>query len=292
MSGRRTRRSRGFTMVELLVVMAIIAVGLALAGPAIEQARQAARARQCINHLKQIGLAIHNYHDAHRTFPPGWVAPDAKAKTDRLWGWQASLLPFVEQAPLYNRINFSGKIPRLSALSQTTLPIYRCPDDTTSATNPIRGTSANNPVRGKYATSNYSGNWGNTTLPGSRDTPKKANGVFYWNSRVRMRDITDGTSNTFMVGERSVSSAAGIWVGLRANQNENDAVTDCSHESRPNAVMSAFSSKHPGGAHFLFCDGRVRFLSDKIGSSNKKGGQMGIYQRLSQRNDGQVVGEY
>ena len=283
MSRGRARRSRGFTLVELLVVMAIIAVGLALAGPAIQQAREAARARQCINHLKQIGLALHNYHDAYRTFPPGWVAHDSKAKTDRLWGWQASILPFVDQAPLYNSINFSAKIPRPNLLTQTALTVYRCPDDTTAA---------NNPVRGKYATSNYSGNWGNSPLPGSRDTPKKANGIFYWNSRVRIRDILDGTSNTFMVGERSVTSAAGIWVGLRANQNENDAVTDCSHESRLNAVMSAFSSKHPGGAHFLLCDGSVSFISKKIGSSNKQGGRMGTYQKLSQRNDRQVVGNF
>ena len=278
MKSKRYRRRNGFTVVEFIVVVAVVAILVALLLPAVQQARSAARRSSCMNNLKQIGLALHNYHDTFGTFPPGWVAHDNKAASDRLWGWQVMILPYVDQAPLYNQVNFKKKFPKPSKLTQTEIETYRCPEDTSPGLNPYRG---------GYATSNYSGNYGNIALRGSVDPPKTSNGIFYWNSSVRIRDITDGTSNTSMVGERSISSAAGIWVGLRANQNENDAVTDCSHDSQINAVVRSFSSPHRGGAHFLLCDGSVRLLSDKIGSSNKKGRQMGTYQKLGQRNDGQ-----
>jgi len=273
----RTRRS-GFTIVELIVVVAVVAILVALLLPAVHQARSAARRSSCINNLKQLGLALHNYHDVFGTFPPGWVTHDNKAASDRLWGWQVMILPYVDQAPLFNRINFHKKFPKPSELTQTEIETYRCPEDTADGLNPYRDA---------HATSNYSGNFGNIALRGSVDPPKKSNGIFYWNSSVRIRSIIDGTSNTFMVGERSISSAAGIWVGLRANQNENDAVTDCSHDSQLNTVVRSFSSPHRGGSHFLFCDGSVQVISEEVESSAGTGEKMGTYQKLGQRNDGQ-----
>lgn len=276
---------RGFSLIELLVVIAITAVLVALLFPAVLDARMQARNTSCKNNLKQLGLAMHNYHDVFNTFPPGWVAKDRKAKTGPNFGWGASILPFIDQAALYNRLDFKKPVPAPNKLVQTMIPVYHCPDDLEAEINTVRG---------GYGTSFYSGVNGSVKLPGSVDTPENANGIFFWNSRIGIWDIIDGTSNTFLVGERSIASAAGIWVGTRSNQHENDSVTDCSHETRINTVITAFSSKHQGGANFLMGDGRVLFISEEIDSKpvDEKNTTLGTYQKLSIRNDGQPVGRF
>ncbi|MBW3542591.1 MAG: DUF1559 domain-containing protein [Planctomycetes bacterium] len=274
---------RGFTLIEALVVGGLAAVLLAVLLPAVAQSRLASQRASCQNNLKMIGLALHNYHEVYGTFAPGWVAADAKAATHGFYGWQVGLLPFVEQARLYGQIDFNRRFDKPNVFTKTTLAIYRCPDDTSGDLNAVRG---------GYATSNYSGNYGSVAIRGSVDTEKQSNGVFWWNSSARTRDITDGLSNTFFVGERSVRSAAGIWAGARTNQNENDVVSDCSHESRLNTVIASFSSLHEGGANFLMCDGAVRFVPDTIESSEELAPPRGIYQRLAERHDGQVVGDF
>lgn len=135
-------RSRGFTLIELLVVIAIIAILIALLLPAVQQAREAARRTQCKNHLKQIGLALHNYESTHNTFPPGcvsiptstWsgVSNDGIQETGPGWGFFAHILPFIDQAPLYNSINFNIAITAASHATQrrTIIAPYRCPSDT------------------------------------------------------------------------------------------------------------------------------------------------------------------
>ena len=159
-------------------------------------------------------------------------------------------------------------------------------------------------MRGDYGTSNYSANFGNLPLPrwttgrqtafwpGQADTPRETDGLMYCNSIVRFRDITDGPSNTFLVGERCVTSAAGIWPGVGSNEFENDAVTECSHASRLNKGPTSFSSGHLGGANFAFCDGHVQFINDTIDSQPETQGNLGTYQRLANRRDGQPVGDY
>ena len=217
------------------------------------------------------------------------------------FGWQTSILPFVDQAPLYQQFDFRSPLPaadikvRGEKIFQTVIKEYRCPADSTSATNPMRG---------DYGTSNYSGNHGNVLLPrwttgrrtafwpGQVNTPRDAKGIMYWNSSVRLRDITDGSSNTFLVGERSVTSAAGIWPGVGSNEFENDAVTDCSHGSRLNNGPTSFSSGHAGGANFLLCDGSVRFIQNDIDSKPLTRGELGTYQRLANRHDGLPVGDF
>ncbi|MCH7990297.1 MAG: DUF1559 domain-containing protein [Planctomycetes bacterium] len=285
MRSRKGSLKRGFSLIELLVVIAIVAVLVALLFPAILEARMQARKSSCKNNLKQLGLAMHNYHDTVSTFPPGWVAKDRKAKTGPNFGWGTFMLPFLDQIPLYNRLDFNKPVPAPNKLLQTMIPVYHCPDDLEAEINTVRG---------GYGTSFYSGVHGSVKLPGSVDTPEKGNGIFFWNSSVRFREITDGTSNTFLIGERSISSAAGIWVGTRSNQHENDSVTDCSHESRINTVITAFSSKHKGGANFLMCDGAVRFISEKIDSKlvDENNTTLGTFQKLSIRNDGQPIGEF
>ncbi|MSR58148.1 MAG: DUF1559 domain-containing protein [Planctomycetaceae bacterium] len=277
------RHRRGFTIVELLVVVAVVAIVVALSLPAVQQARDQARDNACKSNLQQIGLALHNYHDVFGTFPPGWVAKDVKAETGPCYGWGVMLSPFLDQAPLYNKLNFNKHPGIADELLQTRIPQFRCPADTSEDANPVRE---------EYGTSNYSGNYGNLLLPGSVDAPTKANGIFYWNSRVGMRDIVDGTSNTFLVGERSISSAAAIWMGVRSNQNAGDSVTSCNHSVRLNTVLDAFSSRHEGGAHFLMCDGAVKFISDNIDSQAGDDPPKGTYQKLAHKSDGMPVGDF
>ena len=279
----KVHRTHGFTLVEFLVVICIIGIALALALPGIVQARAQARANACKNNLKQIGLAMHNYHAAFNTLPPGWIAKDIKPETGACFGWGSFLLPFLDQAPLYNKLNFSSPPDANNIALQTRIAPFRCPDDTSEDVNPVRD---------EFGTSNYSGNYGDVALPGSLNANPKASGILFWNSKVGIRDITDGTSNTFLVGERCISSAAGIWVGVRSNQNAGDSVTACNHAARLNTVIDSFSSRHAGGAHFLFCDGTVRFISDEIDSQEAVNPPKGTYQKLANRNDGQPVGDF
>lgn len=289
-------KKRGFAFVELLVIVGLIAFVMALLLPAIERARQDARQVQCKNNLKQLGLALHNYHDTFRLFPPGWVSKEGAPGAGARIGWQTFILPFIDQAPMYNQINFNGpphdRDGKPQALFQTFLMAYRCPVDPAPELNPLRG---------EYATSNYSGNYGDVPArlcplglgdfwPGVVVAPMRSRGIFARNSSVGMRDITDGTSNTFLVGERSFASGAGIWVGVTDNAHEDDALTDTSHRSRPNAGWSSYSSRHPGGIHMLMCDGAVRFVLDTIDS--KPAPEMGIFQKIGCKNDGQVIGDF
>ncbi len=294
-----------FTVIELLITLSIIVICTALILPAVQRSRNLARANQCKNNLKQLGLALHNYHDVHNTLPPGWVSHTPFANSPSAYGWQANILPFVEQAPLYDILEFRvpvgkdafGSSVKGDALEKTIIPTYRCPDDTTDPLNKMRG---------GWAVSNYSGNFGSNPSPrlapnggaefwpGNLITPLRTNGIFWWCSSVRFRDITDGTSNTFMVGERSVNSAAGIWAGVRSNSIETDQVTDCSFGNEMNSNPGAFSSLHPGGSFFLMCDGAVRMISENLDSQafNNEFPAGGLYQKLSSKNDGHPLGRF
>ncbi len=289
-------RPMGFTVVELLLVIAIVTILTAIMLPAVQRSRAQARANRCKNNLKQLALAMHNYHDVHRTFPPAWVTRDPDFDARRGYGWQSFLLPYLDQAPLYNRLDFNEEPSEKDKLLQTSLPVLRCPADSTLPLNKLRGS---------YATSNYSGNFGNVAIPrwlpdglsefwpGRVATPRKTNGIMWVNSRCRIRDVVDGTSNTFLAGERCVSSGAGVWFGVTANNHENDAVTETSHASRINRTLASFSSRHRGGSHFVLCDGSARFVSEKIESRAwADDEEPGTYQKLGARNDGFAVHEF
>jgi prepilin-type N-terminal cleavage/methylation domain-containing protein/prepilin-type processing-associated H-X9-DG protein len=224
------RKRRGFTLIELLVVIAIIAVLIALLLPAVQQAREAARRSQCKNNLKQIGIALHNYHDTHNTFPPGNITMGPCCGTPSLVNWAISILPFIDQDNLQNTYDFNlpNEDPINVAVLQSSVPVYNCPSDT-NAGKPVR--PASGPGSGReYMISSYRGmggvgwttggyafrrQWDSSDILHNNATSQKR-GMLHWCGAdpgrnngmgqgkyrpVRFADVLDGPSNTLMVGE-------------------------------------------------------------------------------------------
>lgn len=278
---RRNAASRAFTLIELLVVIAIIAVLVALLLPAVQQAREAARRTQCRNALKQYGIALHNYHEAHQVFPIGNVG-------NRFWTFQSMLLPFLDQVALFERCNFNypgtcfnsnvaaGPTKTAAGIS---LPIFGCPSDTNS------GKVYSDPFTGLIASGNYQGVMGTSSTNGT--------GLLYSNSRTAFRDVVDGTSNTFAMGERGIpddlywgfflcgfGNVNGVGDGDNLNTTKfgfGPGLPDGNHNLH-------FWSYHAGGGHFQMADGSVRFVSYSINFTT--------YQSLSTRKGGEVIGEF
>lgn len=289
---------RGFTLIELLVVIAIIAILIALLLPAVQQAREAARRSQCKNNLKQIGLALHNYHETHRLFPPGWigvqpgVGPNAEYGSG--WGWGTMILPYLDQSNLYNQINFNLDIndpAQTAGVIDVSLPVFRCPSDPSPQTFDLEEEGSPGTVLAKLATGNYIGVFGDEELDSCESVPAgstcKSTGLFYQNSNTRFRDITDGTSQTVVVGERKTKPDLGwysTWGGAVPEGAETFARILGATDHPPNdpaAHFDDFSSHHVGGAQFLFGDGRVRFITENIDE--------GVYKSLSSIRGGEVT---
>lgn len=371
-------RRTGFTLVELLVVIAIIGILVALLLPAVQAAREAARRAKCQSNIKNIALALQNYHSARNRFPKGYISSPEKVES---WAWSTFVLPYLEEQAIYDRLSpaedfvipvsstrtskrnladvFSASGANKKELEplQTALAIFRCPSDTTPdlcpVPNPVdalasppryfEGDTWERHFNGAYApkgfqpsTSNYMGVKGfinagcqesatgtnSTTGTGwERDVLRCANnGIFWAESKVSMKNITDGTSKTFLVGERDKYCLSGTWIGVRNPYGPdmfsslwttghvaiklNDPSTGA-HDT----CTEAFSSKHTGGAFFAFCDASVRFISDDINfdlGGNKDNcyvkkdplktakecvaetgtTKIGVYQRLGWMNDG------
>jgi len=296
------RRSGGFTLVELLVVIAIIGVLVALLLPAVQAAREAARRSQCINNSKQIALALVNYHEVNNHFPSSYT-------TDKGWAWGTALLPFIEQPTMHDELMSrpGGAInvwdPVMFDLMRTVIPDYRCPSDTMPDLNDKRAPFGASRIT---ATSNYVGVMGSTTV--LKSTYEQANGILYQNSRVRIKDITDGTTKTFLIGERDYTNhyastwASGTnapgndWSSFRHLNTNPTYIGDISTFGGGliNGIQdSAFSSLHSGGAIFALADGSARYVDENIdATSDAVGPTMGTYQRLGNRLDGMHVGPY
>ena len=271
---------RGFTLIELLVVIAIIAVLIGLLVPAVQRVRESASRLQCHNNLKQIGIALHNYHDRHKFFPPGYVSGvnAAGADTGPGWAWAAHLLDDVEQTPLKRQISFGLDVahatnagPRVQQLS-----IFLCPSDTFVGTFVPDGASVS------IAHANYTGVFGNLEI---EDGPGNGNGMFYRNSRLRFADMVDGTSNTFFVGERSSNLSKATWTGALAGIDESQALVLGTCDHLPNDLAAAhpedFWSRHAQGVNFLLGDGSVHNVHNSIG--------VDVYRALSSRAGGEAV---
>ena len=315
-------RSRGFTLIELLVVIAIIAVLVAILLPAVQQAREAARASQCRNNLKQIGLGLHNYHEQFGVFPPAFVfsgfdtAPVHTATDQAAYGWATFILPQIDQGPLFNQLDVNARElhvllqqPTLRPLVQKSIQTYRCPSDDHEEKNNKRPFS-NTAYGGTQAgTSSYVANlgtfWRNSQnwLNGRFDPF----GVMWGSSKVRVADVRDGTSTVIAVGERRWDDFAGVWVGTRNYQGAGDVgmpMVAGYSGTKPNefsvASRGGFSSPHVGGVHFVFTDGHVSFVSENIqfyqdtvneiaAVNDPSLTTLGVYQRLIRRNDKQPV---
>lgn len=290
------KRRRGFTLIELLVVIAIITILVSLLLPAVQNAREAARRTECKNNLHQIGIALHNYLELTRTFPPGYVAGENQPTTSASFGWITMALPQMERANEFKALDPNGgPMPAAAAnpvLRQYIKP-FRCPSDSGPDVNKYSG---------NYSTTNYLGNGGLMQVHCSMLHPVDSGGLFYRNSTVKERDITDGMSHTLAVGEVSflernprVSVAmpegvAGIWPGVRSNAHAHDQLRTVLHPVRMNRRSAyGFNSPHDGSVQFLFADGSVHIISENIYSTDftvNNTGELGIYQRLACRNDG------
>lgn len=304
MNVRRRFSSRGFTLVELLVVIAIIGVLVALLLPAVQSAREAARRMQCSNKLKQLGLAMQNYHDTALVFPPQSLPAHG---TNNAWGWGPMIFPYMELQPLYDAVQpniggvpgsfTSGSLPTTPAtfkggLLQQRVVAFTCPSDVDTVLNQFYANPRNssNPAD-RYSKSNYVCNQQVIAL---------AKGTFTGPpgpTCTRIANITDGTTNVLMLGERSLrvnppekrQTAAVVW---GKPTNNSDAAT-CFHPNFPintsdpaddfrannyaqypalartpsNCNAHVASSNHPGGAQFVLCDGSVRFINQSIATN-------------------------
>jgi prepilin-type N-terminal cleavage/methylation domain-containing protein len=327
---------RGFTLIELLVVIAIIAVLIALLLPAVQQAREAARRTQCKNNLKQMGLALHNYHDTHNAFPPGGVG-------NANGNWIVQILPFLEQGTIYNRLLLvsRGFHPGEGEPSEANVPVLHnivlsvlwCPSSDLPVVSPF---SLERNMQGHWQTTSYVGiagasasisDWtdisgGNRCIQGSTRGFACANGMLVPNESIRMRDVTDGTTNQLFVAEQSgwiieggvradhrTSSRWGAWLSCndfgQPGRPGPPAWNSGSIQFNTTAVRypigfrtymatsggnhrsgnnTAIQSAHTGGAFVLRVDGGTQFASESMDAN--------LLRRLCVRNDGQVVGEW
>lgn len=315
------KNSHGFTLIELLVVIAIIAVLIALLLPAVQQAREAARRSQCKNNFKQVGLAIHNYHDTHGAFPLHLHAGGNRAGCTWPWGtasknavyrfsWSAGILPYMDMANLYQQFDFSsglGDPPNIDAngsnlhTTGATVPTFLCPSDPQGEERCARGSAITNSPGGRD-------DLGRTNMVGIVDSDQwqcsrtnqgwarmDGNGIFQNITKTSFRDVTDGLSNTIMVGEATggqrgtnecitwgVMNLADTGNGINGSFSTPGGKKDW--KANPDLNDNGLASFHTGGCHVLLGDGSVRFLNENLSDAT--------FRNLGARNDGNVLGEF
>ncbi len=265
---RRFRRA--LTMVELLVVVMIIGIIAALLLPAISSVRDAAYNVQCKSNLRQIGLAISAYHESRGRLPSGWVGYGDSDEPG--WGWASDLLNYIEHGNLASEISRRNLISdqQHAAVRQTVIPVFDCPLDSTPTTFSLdvqEGRSGDSDAERQsieMARANYAGVFGSD---GIDDNPNRGNGLFYRNSKLRLRSISDGLNNTLMVGERSSRLGATTWVGVVPGASSARARVVGTAETVPNDVLGhfeSFSSYHSGTTNFLTAGGAVKSIADDV----------------------------
>ena len=271
------RRRNGFTLIELLVVIAIIAILMALLVPAVQKVRSSAARAQCCNNLRQMGVAFHNYYGTRKKFPPGYTATgpyvDGGTDTTPGWAWGTYLLPYLEQAELFNQFDLTKPVQNYPGI-QTMVPVFICPADLVTGPFAVTDKSFNPLVTA--APSCYAGCCGS----GVSTTAATGNGILYRNSAIRIANILDGTSQTILVEERAWSNVMGVWCGAINNGYCNQGPTNPAavpgkigqaagdlvliHSGTVNAptgrALDDCTSKHVSGANFLLADGSVHFI--------------------------------
>ncbi len=270
----RSHRDRaGFTILELLTVSGLISVLLGLLLPAISGARESARQVQCKNNLRQLGIALHSYHDFQGGLPPGWQPSSTGNPT--AWGWATGLLPFLEQAPLRSHIQFAEPIDHAgnAFVRAQSLPLLLCPSDSAPKQfslfrehgNHESGGQTSETVLVRLPSANYLGVFGTTDpddVAGASGT-----GAFLQSRSIRFAELQRGLSHTFLVGERTARRLSSTWLGFhRGGEDAPGRVVGFVHQgvNRPDADECEFDSRHPGMAHFLFADGHVKSISESI----------------------------
>ena len=306
----KLRAMYGFTLVELLVVIAIIGILIAMLLPAVQAAREAARRMSCANCLKQQGLAMHMYNDAHGSFPDGGPFGSNTGETYTTFSFHALILPYMEQDIAFKKIDFSAPIGTTNNLDVALelSPVFCCPSYSgtmeDAVTRNYDGDKGND-----WKVCTYSGICG-AAVPGTSissimmQVPNALcrgyyfNGIFYPDSEVRLRDISDGASNTFAVGERTIDLR--VWtrgtfytgtpstpslVCIASAKNVVSPINNPDGRTYNGVAHgfngSPFGSYHPGGAHFLLGDGSVTFQADEL--------DLAIYQAMSTRNGAEAV---
>lgn len=362
----RRRCRPGFTLIELLVAITIIAILIALLLPAVQQTRESARRTQCKNNLKQLGIALGNYHDSAAQFPPGFISGNG-AGTGLGFGWMSMLLPQIDNAPVFNLLGSATTNPNFNTgpiwttaatvtpnTVQTDFPVFRCPSDfgsTVTLFYVLTWTNQQYPYgRSNYvgvagtdpawidavtggvtagvgsletvgldvglsispdysgptvvgAIGSYHGTPVSTAVNVSTVTAQLFGGCFGANSKIGYRDMTDGSSNVIVVGERYTPTGStasqpvigdATWVGVAFNDDtagQGNALGEASFpinafntSSTPRPQTTGFGSLHSGGCYFLMGDGSIRFISQNI--------NMNTYRQLSRIADGAVVGDF
>ncbi|MEZ6127509.1 MAG: DUF1559 domain-containing protein [Planctomycetaceae bacterium] len=269
----RKNSTRGFTLIELLVAIAIIGILIALLLPAVQQAREAARRTQCRSHLKQLSLALHNYHSTYSRLPSGSLTVGPAFRPFSGWGWGAMLLPYLDQSPLYGQLDFSinTAVGTNRTAIQTSLPIWFCPTDVSPRQISVSSLGGDTIL---IAAGNY---------PGVESMLKEI-------SSVKFADVTDGLSQTFLLGEHRYERSAitgdettSSWLG-RVTFTDHYIFNAIPHAAASELALvnqSVFSSLHTGGAFFALGDASVQFISESIDS--------GVYAALGTRSGGETV---
>lgn len=299
------RRRFGFTLIELLVVMAIIGLLVALLLPAVQSVREAARRAQCRSNLKQIGLALHNYHDVHAMFPINYGTGPYN-ELNRGMSWLARVLPFVDQTALYSTLNQGAALtdPANDAVAKTVVRVFLCPSD-------VHGNGVMLNRRGSTvprAVTNYKaslgGNWEWGSFAPSKSTggrnANETNGLELCNGflcrggdrppfTTSLADIQDGTSTTFAVGEAVPEWTWHTWWYF-FNASTATCAVPLNHWRKPETSLAdwfenySFASRHTGGGHFLLVDGSVRFISENISRD--------VYRNAATIQGAEVIGEF
>jgi prepilin-type N-terminal cleavage/methylation domain-containing protein len=308
-----TIRRRGFTLVELLVVIAIIGILVAMLLPAVQAAREAARRSQCQNHLKQLSLAFQTHADTHGHYPTGgwggnWLAePERGFGTGQTGGWFYNILPFVEEHSLRDvgkGLTRQAKWAAFIERDKLAVSIFHCPSRRAVRTYPndMGHRPANGQLSPEHARADYAANAGDIEQlevhcisvqprneaeadngkPGWPPTLKEFNGIVYCGSEVKLRNVTDGTSNTYSVGEayldpehyedgREHSNDWTVWTGFQDDQARSTHYSPATGESRAPVQDTAgvrfwesFGSSHPGGTFMAYLDGSVRLVNYEV----------------------------